>query len=52
MAETTYPKTAILSLAKNENWYINDWVDYHVGLGFDRIFIYDNNDIENIGKYN
>jgi len=37
-------KVAICAVAKNENKYIKEWVDYHLHLGFDNIFIYDNND--------
>lgn len=33
----------ICAVAKNENAYINDWVEYHVNLGFSHISIYDNN---------
>ena len=32
------------AIAKNENKYINDWCHYHINLGFDNIYIYDNND--------
>lgn len=41
-----YPKNkcAICAVAKCENEYINDWVKYHIDLGFDQIYIYDNND--------
>ena len=43
---------AICCIAKNENYYINDWVKYHLDLGFDHIYIYDNNDgDDNIGRY-
>lgn len=37
---------AICCIAKNEELYINDWIKYHIELGFDRIYIYDNNDID------
>lgn len=37
-------KTAICAIAKNENAYINEWVSYHLDLGFDKIYLYDNND--------
>lgn len=30
--------------AKKENAYINEWVGHHIGLGFDHIWLYDNND--------
>ena len=39
-------KTAICSLAKREEVYINDWIAYHLGIGYDRIYIYDNNDTD------
>lgn len=37
-------RTVICAIAKNENDYINEWVDYHLSLGFDHIYLYDNND--------
>ena len=37
-------KVALCGIAKNENRYINEWLDYHIGLGVDKVFIYDNND--------
>ena len=39
-------KIAICAIAKNENLYIRDWVEYHKNLGIDKIFLYDNNDID------
>ena len=39
-------KTAICCIAKCENNYLREWVDYHLALGFSHIFIYDNNDVE------
>ena len=41
-----YGKIAICAVAKCENNYINDWVNYHLNLGVDEIHIYDNNDPE------
>ena len=38
-------KTAVCAIAKNENNYIKEWCDYHISLGFDKIFVFDNNDI-------
>jgi len=37
-------KTAVVAIAKFESNYINDFVNYHLLLGFDKIFIYDNED--------
>lgn len=37
-------KTAICAIARKENTYVNEWVNYHLNLGFDKIYLYDNND--------
>ena len=34
---------AILAVAKDEDKYLNEWIDYHLMLGFDHIYICDNN---------
>lgn len=39
-------KAVICAIAKYEYDYIKEWVEYHIKLGFDKIVIYDNNDIE------
>lgn len=39
-------KVALCCMGKCENAYIREWVDYHIALGFDKIFIYDNNDVD------
>jgi hypothetical protein len=36
-------KTALVCIAKNEENYIQEWIDYHLKLGFDDIIIYQNN---------
>jgi hypothetical protein len=36
-------KTALVCIAKNEDNYIQEWVNYYKKLGFDNIFIYQNN---------
>lgn len=41
----------ICAIAKNEERYIKEWVDYHLWLGFDKIYIYDNNDINDYSLY-
>lgn len=33
----------ICAIARCENLYIKEWVDYHLGMGFTHIYIYDNN---------
>ena len=40
------PRIALCGLAKNENLYIREWVEYYLKLGVDTIFLYDNNDID------
>jgi hypothetical protein len=35
-------KIALVCIAKNEDNYIQEWVDYNKKLGFDKIFIYEN----------
>ena len=39
-------KIGVCALAKNENLYIREWVEHHLQIGFDKVFIYDNNDVE------
>ena len=36
-------KVALVCIAKNEDHYIDEWIDYHKKVGFDDIFIYQNN---------
>jgi hypothetical protein len=45
-------KIALVCIAKNEDKYINEWVDYHIKLGFDSIFIYENDWDSNIERDN
>ena len=46
--------SSICLLAKDENCYINEWLEWHLNLGFERVFIYDNEStipiIESINK--
>lgn len=37
-------RVVLCAIAKNEHLYINDWVNHYLDLGFDKIFIYDNDD--------
>lgn len=36
--------TALCAIARHEEDYLAEWIDYHLDLGFDHIFIYDNDD--------
>lgn len=35
----------ICAIMKNEHKYLNDWVKYHLGIAFDYIYLFDNDDI-------
>lgn len=37
-------KVAIIAIAKNEDLYLQEWIDWHLGLGFDNIVIGLNDD--------
>ena len=37
-------RSCIVAIAKYENDYIREWIEYNLNLGFDHIFIGDNND--------
>lgn len=39
---------ALTCIAKNEDFYINEWIDYNLKLGFNKIFIYENDWTSNI----
>lgn len=35
---------SICLLTKNENQYLREWIQYHLNIGIDHFYIYDNND--------
>ena len=37
-------KVMLCAFAKCENRYLSEWVDYNLGIGFDNIFLFDNNE--------
>ena len=41
-------KYLLCAIAKNEERYINEWVNYHYNLGFDKIIVYNNNDVKDL----
>ena len=49
--ESDRSKYTIFACAKNENDYVAEWVDYHLSIGFDKIFICDNNDVGDDSLY-
>eukprot|EP00522_Entomoneis_paludosa_P012870 CAMPEP_0172443964 /NCGR_PEP_ID=MMETSP1065-20121228/4136_1 /TAXON_ID=265537 /ORGANISM="Amphiprora paludosa, Strain CCMP125" /LENGTH=611 /DNA_ID=CAMNT_0013194377 /DNA_START=215 /DNA_END=2050 /DNA_ORIENTATION=+ len=44
IAPKTTDTVALCTIHKDETWYINEWVDYHFGMGFSDIYLYDNSD--------
>ena len=38
-------EVVVCAMAKNEHKYINEWVEHYINLGVDKIYIYDNDDI-------
>jgi hypothetical protein len=36
-------KIALVTMAKDEDFYLQEWIDYHLKIGFDDIFIFQNN---------
>lgn len=40
-------KSCIVAIAKDEASYLAEWASYHLALGFDRIFLYDNDSSDN-----
>ena len=43
----------VCAMAKNEHKYINEWVEHYINLGFDKLYIYDNDELDspNIKDY-
>lgn len=37
-------RVVICAMAKNEHLYINDWIKHHLSIGFDKIYLFDNDD--------
>lgn len=44
-------KVTICACAKYEERYIDEWIKYHLLLGFDQIYIYDNSDNKSLFNY-
>jgi hypothetical protein len=38
-------KVALCTMGKSENLYVKEFISYYIKLGIDKIFIYDNNDL-------
>ena len=46
-------QVVVCAMAKNEHLYINEWVKHYLSIGFDKIYLYDNDeeDKEYVGDY-
>ena len=44
--DNTHLKVALCAIAKNENLYIREWVEWYKNLGISKIFLYDNNELD------
>lgn len=45
-ADLSTNKIGLCAIAKCENNYIREWVEYYKNLHFDKIFLFDNNDLD------
>ncbi len=43
---------ALCAIAMDEERYLDEWIDYNLGLNFTTIYIYDNSDEHNLQKWN
>ena len=39
-------RVVVCAMAKNEHLYIKDWCNHYLKIGFDKIYIYDNDDLD------
>eukprot|EP00956_Cyclotella_meneghiniana_P036051 scaffold120703_cov42-Cyclotella_meneghiniana.AAC.3 len=48
--KTANDTAAICVIASEEEMYVDEWLDFHLGLGFGHIYIYDNSDNFDLGN--
>lgn len=46
MPEATY-FAGVVAIGKNEEDYLEEWINHYLSIGFDKIYFYDNNDVDN-----
>ena len=51
-ANNSSPTAAICTIVKDSLFYIDEWVDYHLALGFETIYIYDNSNEFELKEWN
>jgi hypothetical protein len=44
------PRAAVVACAKNEGVYLHEWIAYHKVIGFDQVFVYDNESTDGSGE--
>jgi hypothetical protein len=49
--QVTHDLAALCAIALDEEPYLQEWVDYNIGLGFDLIYIYDNSDSHELKQW-
>lgn len=45
-------KVALVCIAKDEDNYIKEWINYHLSIGFSKIYVYQNDWNFDITNYN
>ena len=48
--ESELPKIALCTIGKGGSSGMVDWISHHVGVGFDKIFIYNNGAVDNLSS--
>jgi hypothetical protein len=48
-AKTANDTAAICAIVTDEEMYIDEWLDFHLSIGFHHIFLYDNSDESDLG---
>jgi Glycosyl transferase family 2 len=48
---TITPAAVLCAMAKDEEAYLDEWVNYHLAIGFETIYIYDNSDTNELRQW-
>lgn len=48
--KTPNDTAAICVIASEEDMYVDEWLDFHLGLGFEHVYIYDNSENFDLGN--
>ena len=47
----TTPSTVLCAMAKDEEAYLDEWVNYHLAIGFETIYLYDNSETNELRQW-